>query len=183
MLDAAQYASQPVPGRACGSCTLCCKVFDIAEIQKPAGKWCRHCTPGRGCGVYETRPEQCRAFHCVWMTTDFLGPEWKPERCAFVRSVDPATQNLLVQVDPGRPTAWKAEPYQSQLRRWAEAGLAQGRHVIVFINHNGTVVLPDKDIGIGPVKPGDRLSISRQMTAHGMVVDVRKVSGGEAVGG
>ena len=42
-------AMKVVPGRECGSCSLCCKVYNVPEIEKPAGKWCRHCTPGKGC--------------------------------------------------------------------------------------------------------------------------------------
>ena len=33
-------ASAIVPGRACGGCSLCCKVMVIAELAKPAGTWC-----------------------------------------------------------------------------------------------------------------------------------------------
>src|SRR5258708_27094970 len=45
-----------IPGRECGSCTLCCKVYNIPEIGKAAGKWCKHCTPGKGC--YPREPSQ-----------------------------------------------------------------------------------------------------------------------------
>ena len=45
-----------VPGRACGTCMMCCKVPYIKEFEKPAGVWCRHAVPGKGCGIYESRP-------------------------------------------------------------------------------------------------------------------------------
>jgi len=58
-----------VPGRECGSCTLCCKVYYIAELGKAAGKWCQHCTPGKGCMIHETTlPSQCATFNCLWRT-------------------------------------------------------------------------------------------------------------------
>ena len=53
--------------RACGDCTLCCKVMAIEELAKPAGQWCRHCKPGRGCLIYDSRPAECSAFDCLWL--------------------------------------------------------------------------------------------------------------------
>jgi hypothetical protein len=176
MLDPAAYASEPAPGRACGSCTLCCKVYDVPALEKPAGVWCRHCRPGRGCGIHETRPQHCRSFHCLWMTQAWLGPEWKPERSKLVLSVDPATHFLFVQVDPGAPNAWRADPFYRHLKQWAAAALQRQRHVVVFNNKSATVVLPDRDVALGPLGPGDRIVARERRTASGITVDVEKVA-------
>jgi hypothetical protein len=61
-------------GRACGSCTLCCKVIAVADFDKLPGVWCPHCVRGKGCGIYETRPTDCRTFFCEWMLDKGLGP-------------------------------------------------------------------------------------------------------------
>ena len=127
MLDPAHFASQPAPGRACGTCTLCCKVYDVPALDKPAGQWCGHCKPGRGCGIHLTRPDHCRSFHCLWMTETWLGPEWKPERSKIVLSIDPATRFLFAQIDPGHAAAWRRDPYYGQLKRWAAASVREGR--------------------------------------------------------
>ena len=55
-----------IPGKACGPCSFCCKVLEIDEFKKPAGKLCAHCALTGGCGVYETRPQVCRDYHCRW---------------------------------------------------------------------------------------------------------------------
>ena len=157
MISPAVLRSEPAPGRACGACTLCCKVYDVPSLAKPAGRWCGHCKPGRGCGIHDARPDHCRAFHCLWMMADWLGPEWKPDRARMVLTIDPATRALLVQVDPGHPAAWRAEPYRSQLRRWAAAGAADARRVVVFVNKRATLVLPDREIEVGLIEPGDRI--------------------------
>ena len=60
MLNPAEFASQPAPGRECGACTLCCKVFDVPVLEKPAGQWCKHCLPGRGCGIHGPLDQQSR---------------------------------------------------------------------------------------------------------------------------
>ena len=33
MIDPASMANQPAPGRDCGSCTLCCKVYDVQAVK------------------------------------------------------------------------------------------------------------------------------------------------------
>ena len=73
-----------VAGRACGTCTLCCKVVAVTELAKAAGQWCVHCRPGRGCGIHPTRPFVCRGAYCEWMICKGLGPEWKPEKAMAV---------------------------------------------------------------------------------------------------
>lgn len=175
MLDPAQFASQPAPGRACGTCTLCCKVYDVPALGKASGSWCRHTLQGRGCGIHATRPEHCRAFHCLWMTQSWLGPDWKPDRARMVLTVDPETRFLFVQVDPGNASGWRREPYYGQLKAWAAAGAQDGRHVVVFVNKNATVVLPDRDVALGVFAPGDRLVARQRVTAAGVTLEVEKV--------
>jgi hypothetical protein len=103
-----------VPGRACGSCTLCCKLMRIDSIPSPADTWCQYCTPGRGCRIYETRPDECRNFFCDWMTTKLLGEEWKPSVAKMIVTGGGTNYRTQVQVDPGTPDAWRREPYYSQ---------------------------------------------------------------------
>jgi len=176
MLDPAAFASEPAPGRECGSCTLCCKVYDVPALEKLAGTWCRHCLPGRGCGIHATRPEHCRSFHCLWMTQGWLGPEWKPDRSKIVLSIDPVTRFLFAQVDPGAAGAWRREPFYGQLRAWAAAALRESRHVVVFVNKSATVVLPDRDVPVGILAPGDRLVARERRTAGGVTLDFEKVA-------
>ncbi len=174
-LDQAQFVVQAAPGRDCGTCTLCCKVFDVPSLEKPMGKWCTHCAPGRGCGIHATRPDHCRAFFCLWMTQTWLGPEWKPERSKIVLTMDPVNRFLLAQVDPGAPQAWKREPYYGQLKAWAAGALRERRHVVVFINQLATVILPDRDVSVGAIEPGDRIVSRERATPNGIVIEVEKV--------
>lgn len=176
MLDPAQFAVEPAPGRACGSCTLCCKVYDVPSLGKPAGTWCSHCKPGRGCAIHDTRPQHCRSFYCLWMTQSWLGPEWKPDRAKMALSVDPATNFLFVQVDPGAAQAWRGEPYYRNLKQWAAGAVGRGRHVIVFHNKSATVILPDRDVPLGVMAAGDRIVTRERRTPAGTVLDVEKVA-------
>lgn len=70
-----------VKDRTCGTCTVCCYVpfIDTPELKKPAGVVCPNCT-GRGCGIYETRPQVCRDYYCGWRYTAQLGDDWRPDK-------------------------------------------------------------------------------------------------------
>jgi hypothetical protein len=76
-------SSAVAPGKACGSCMMCCKLPLIKELDKPTDRWCRHAAIGKGCGIYTDRPPVCRSFHCQWIRDARLGPEWKPEKAKF----------------------------------------------------------------------------------------------------
>jgi hypothetical protein len=177
-IDPATVVSQPAPGRECGTCTLCCKVYDVPSLAKPMGKWCQHCTPGRGCGIWATRPEHCRAFHCLWITESWLGDHWKPEKAKFVLTLDPTTKFMMVQVDPGAPQTWKAEPYYSQLKRWAGEQLQRERLVVVWVNQHATVLTPTQDVVVGVMQPGDRLGMDYKMTPTGPAYNLSRIPAG-----
>jgi hypothetical protein len=93
----------PPDERACGTCSMCCKVYNIPILNKQEGKWCTHCAIGSGCRNYENRPEQCRSFVCLWLQDVTMAAEWKPEISKMVLSIYPTTGFIYVQVDPGTP--------------------------------------------------------------------------------
>ena len=99
-----------IPGRECGSCSLCCKVYTITELDKPAGKWCTHCKPGKGCVIHDALPTQCIEFNCLWRTEASIGPDWKPDRSKMVLTISPVNGYINVQVDAGAPQAGASSP-------------------------------------------------------------------------
>jgi hypothetical protein len=155
------HGVEAAPGRSCGTCTLCCKVYEVPVLNKPIGKWCPHCSPGKGCAIHETRPDHCRAFHCLWMTEHWLGDAWKPEKSKMVLTFDPGTHFLFIQLDPGHPAAWRQEPYHTQIRRWSAAALKEQRHVVVFHNRHATLILPERDVVLGLLEPGQHIRARR----------------------
>jgi hypothetical protein len=76
-----------VPGRECGSCTVCCKMLkiDAPELKKLAGVLCQHCT-GVGCGIYDKRPAVCGGYFCGWRGMAYLTEHWRPDRCGVLIS-------------------------------------------------------------------------------------------------
>jgi len=78
-----------VPGRECGSCTVCCKTLkiDVPELKKLADVLCDHCAQGIGCKIYERRPPVCNGYHCGWRGMAFLSEHWRPDRCGILISL------------------------------------------------------------------------------------------------
>src|SRR5215210_6075365 len=88
--------TMPAPDKSCGSCTLCCKLLAIGELDKPRDRWCDHCVPGQGCQIYESRPRECAHFECGWKVDERLGPEWRPDRCKFLLAYDGKAGRMVV---------------------------------------------------------------------------------------
>jgi hypothetical protein len=139
-----------LPGRSCGTCTLCCRLPEIDELSKPANEWCVNCVAGKGCAIYDDRPKLCRDFLCFWMVSERLGPEWDPSTANMM--VYRQGQQITVLVDPAHPSAWRREPYSTQLRQWAVEARERGGYIIVFAG--------DDIFKIDPIPPRADASVS-----------------------
>ena len=161
------HALKIVPGRSCGDCSMCCKIMQVDEFDKPQGVWCRHCAPGRGgCTIHESRPSVCRDYFCGWLMSSNLGAEWQPSICKMLINFEKDGLRISVHVDPAHPTAWRREPYYSQFKQWSRQFAGQ-KIVVIFVKRRTTVVLPDKDADLGDLGPIDDIRIFSQMTPQG----------------
>ena len=156
-----QPRSQPAgaAARECGTCALCCKVYHVPAVDKPAGVWCRHCQPGVGCAIHASRPQHCRQFFCLWITESNVPEAWKPDRSRIVLTTFPANGFLYAQVDPGSPQAWRKAPYYDDLRRMAKRLNEQNRHVIVFVGDVATLIMPEEAVPLGKMSAQDNFRV------------------------
>lgn len=154
--------------RVCGTCSLCCKLLGIGELNKRPGAWCASCSPPRGCTIYDARPAECRDFACVWLDSPGLSDEWRPSRSKIVLYAIDGGARLIAHVDPGSPNAWREQPFFDQLKRWARQGIRSGPSVVVRIDHRLIAILPDRDVDLGRVAAGDRIFIGERVTPSGL---------------
>ena len=96
-----------IPGKACGSCYLCCKVLEIEEFKKKAGKLCDHCVHEGGCGIYTKRPEVCRDYQCRWKEERSLSAQLRPDRVGTLLMDDPDSDEYHAVCDPEKPFMWR----------------------------------------------------------------------------
>ncbi len=90
----AANGTSAAPGRTCGGCTVCCTTLAVPEIAKPEDVPCEFLF-GRGCGVYECRPEECRLYLCMWML-GLGGPDDRPEKSGLLFAL---TDDGIAQAD------------------------------------------------------------------------------------
>jgi hypothetical protein len=171
--------SNPAGEKQCGDCSLCCKIMAIPELDKPKDAWCDHVIKKQGCGIYETRPQSCRMFKCLWLQDPRLPPEWKPNRSKFVMVGESRTE-LVVHVDSNSPGAWRDEPYLSGLRSMAASGQSHGGLVVIIERGKSTVLLADREVPVGVLADDERLVSGQVATPSGPLFEVKVMKAGEA---
>jgi hypothetical protein len=163
-----------VDGRSCGTCAMCCKVYDVPEVNKIGRNWCNNFKHGKGCEIYAERPSQCRQFFCNWMIHEGLGPEWKPEHCKFVMTTNPVDMNLYIRVDPGKKTAWRDEPYYSVLKKWANDLMERNNYIFVSSGQTTIILLNDRDVDMGIIQQNETIYFTKTIRNGNIFVNVSK---------
>lgn len=72
--------------RSCDGCTECCYIIGVSALNKGANETCCHVDEGRGCNIYESRPDACRSWECGWLM-GLLPEHLKPSKIGAVLSV------------------------------------------------------------------------------------------------
>lgn len=135
-------APTPKIKRTCGSCSLCCKVMGVPEV-KQRHAWCPHCSPGCGCIIYESRPERCRQFNCLWLVNPQIKDHWFPAKSRIV--IDTSTPATVVfVVDPDYPLRWREQPWLADIKAIARAGFTSkpGWTTVIMIKDQTIPITP-----------------------------------------
>jgi hypothetical protein len=138
----------------------------IPELRKPKDVSCVHIVSGKGCDIYRERPPSCRAFACHWIVDHAIGPAWKPSACHMV--VEVKQRSTVIHIDPDFAEVWKSEPYFSEIRAMATAGLTKGSMTLVIEKLRTIVILPDEEIDLGHLGPNARIAMTPHKTSGGM---------------
>lgn len=110
----------------CGSCTLCCLLTHIPELEKPVYKLCEFCEDGAGCGRYRIRPAACKEYSCVWLSEN-LPNELRPDLCHVMFERLPGSSTYVGLVKPGHHISWLTDTIQ----KFVEGKIGSGSAVIV----------------------------------------------------
>lgn len=127
--------------KQCGSCTLCCKLIGVTELNKPPNKWCEHCAPGKECKIYEERPSSCREFQCGWLLSD-LPDDLRPDRIHVILTGESYKQlnAFIVHCDPNYPDAI----HNLKAKRLLDA-IAQVKPIIVITGNKRKLIANNQE--------------------------------------
>lgn len=115
--------------RTCGDCTLCCKILSVLDLEKPPMTWCEHCDIGKGCRIYDQRPESCQAFNCMWLINEWMPDEMRPDRCKIVFESLYGTKVILAMLNEGADNAHERQPVAALIE-----------HLVARLGHSVVVV-------------------------------------------
>ena len=111
----------------CDGCTACCKIMKVHELDKPANTWCAQCSIGEGCRIYDTRPESCRVYACLWLRTQALdkpiAPALRPDRSRVVIGTVDDGEGVILYVSPDRPDAWRKPEFMQLIGEFRSRGI------------------------------------------------------------
>jgi len=68
----------------CGECQACCMAVGVHELEKPMWTPCKHqCETG--CGIYDSRPDSCRGYYCMYQAGMLNGgEEMRPDKLGII---------------------------------------------------------------------------------------------------
>jgi hypothetical protein len=150
----------PAQGRTCGSCTFCCKVLGIGALEKPAGRWCAHCKPGRGCTIYEKRPGECADFACQWLVDPRFPEALRPDKVKVMVSGDQGGR-IIAHCDPDNPAAWRSPAVFHTLKSVAANTWASAVTVLAVAGRRTWLIAPAAEYDLGVVPEGGQVEMEK----------------------
>jgi hypothetical protein len=156
-----EAAPATIRGRSCGTCTLCCKVLKVPETDSAKGEWCQHCAVGKGCSIYDERPQRCRDFQCGWLVWDAVPDHWHPAKSRIV-IVSELGFRINFTVDPGAPGRWREAPWYNEIKALAVLAFQENRQVLVTVGNRVTALLPDREVELGVVDENEVVVTGRR---------------------
>lgn len=141
---------------------MCCRVMAVDELAKPGGVLCAHARPGKGCGIYETRPRACRTFECVWLMDPEMPHRFRPDQTKVVLDQDAQATRLIARCDPANPGAWRRHPIYAALKAYAADTWGTGRIVLAVAGRRTWLVAPREDVDLGEVAPDAELRVTER---------------------
>lgn len=128
---------------------MCCKLMGVADLQppKPVNEWCTHCTPGKGCAIYDARPKTCREFECVWLMSQSqrepMPLSLRPDKSKVVLDVTGRGDMIHAHVAPDQPDAWQ----RGEIGRLLAGSADKGIRVVVSHGYGQEKLLLEKRAG------------------------------------
>jgi hypothetical protein len=85
--------------RECGTCSLCCKLMPVPQLNKPRDQRCQYQKHAKGCTVHGTaaQPPACKLWYCRWLVNDDAADLRRPDHAHYV--IDAMPDEITVEPD------------------------------------------------------------------------------------
>ncbi len=126
-------------------------------MRKPPYSLCKNInSAGAGCSIYPARPPSCKAYQCLWLSTqkgkEPLPLSLRPDKSGVIVEVADEQRLQLTQVvvDPQRIDAWR----QPGIARLLGVIAVLGRPMVIMTSEqrvlysNTPVVIPDEKLSM-----------------------------------
>ena len=148
-----------VPDRQCGDCMVCCEYMPISTkgLIKPGQTLCPHVIVNRGCSMYDTRPNVCRTWHCLWRRDAAMPEALRPDKSRMIFSliVHDEERSLFEQTHITCIAMQSKSDYEQPLvaatiQRYVEEGVLP-----VWLGHDGgkECIYPDPEMADAILHP------------------------------
>ena len=127
----------PTAGRTCGDCTACCRAIAVEALGKPRLTHCKH--QDKGCAIYESRPQQCRAFACLWLM-GIGADDARPDKTGVVLLSPPAGKGESLATDTATGKVYNLAGAQENVLRAADSELGR-RAIQELLDHKWAVLV------------------------------------------
>lgn len=172
MVELIQIRGTQVEIRPCGECSLCCKLLDIGAaegfpFEKPAGQWCPHCSPGKGCQIRHTDfPDVCHSYQCAWKFPRVgLPEEMRPDKVHAIFELDDHLPNfpndaiVHVTCDYKNPSAQTSLP---RLMDYLEEQTERGLSFVVNAGPFGLAISKNPQIQAALAERAEKKKLERE---------------------
>lgn len=89
----------------CNGCGMCCYIPPIQKLNKEPSVWCEHYIQGKGCNDYDNRPEECRNYRCLYLDSQNLPDDIKPDNCGVI--IEKYDDIFILVTEPYNFDSWK----------------------------------------------------------------------------
>lgn len=123
-----EVLSDKTKPRECGECSACCTLVGVDSVGKGAWEKCKH-QAECGCGIYETRPEECRKYQCLFQAGILKNVEYRPDKLKVMfdirQTLDrPGEINILAwEVEEGAFNRPEVKALLKAIARYSRLGL------------------------------------------------------------
>ncbi|MBS0482394.1 MAG: hypothetical protein JSR96_09630 [Proteobacteria bacterium] len=95
------------------------------------------------------------------MVWDAVPEHWHPARSRIV-IISELDFRINFTVDPGAPGRWREQPWYGDIKALAALAFQQNRQVLISIGSKVIVMLPDREVDLGPVDDSEIVVTGRR---------------------